>query len=445
MDWPGFDRRAAHPSPTGVNGADQTAVSARRARAPWHAASGPEWPARAHGDGEAPPGADARRARVLLWHLGRAGAGAKFTAELAKEMRANPGLEIAVAASRRSELEERSRALGLPTYAAPTFEGDKSAWRGKASAALGLARLPALTRGFRRLLAEGRIDVAMCTMPAVWDVAVVAALSRVPTRLVLVLHDAFLHPGDEYPMRQAILHRNARSADALVVLSDHVREQAVNALGYPAERVWKMPHGAFAYGDAPRPASHPRGARPLRLLFFGRIMPYKGLSHLLRACRALQEEGVPTDLTIAGSGNLEPYAGLLDRLHGVQVHNRWLDDAEIGSFMAASDFAVLPYTEASQSGVAATAYAAGRPVVATPVGGLAEQVIHGATGLLARDMSVEALADALRAFIEAPALLDRCAAGALDHAKGPLSWRRSAEVAAEAISAVLAAPRRGGR
>ncbi len=386
-----------------------------------------------------------QRASVLLWHLGRVGAGAKFTVELAKAMCENPELRIAVAASRSSELEVQSRALGIPTYAVRTFEGDKSTWRGKAAAVLGLARLPLLTREFRRLLTDSRVDVAICTMPAIWDMAMVAALSVVPTKLVLVLHDAFVHPGDEYPMRQTLLHRNVRLADALIVLSDHVREQATNNLGYPAERVWKMPHGAFTFGDAVRPSSHPRGARPLRILFFGRIMPYKGLGHLLRACHALQEKGIPTDLTIAGSGSLEPYAGLLDRLHSAQVHNRWLSDAEIGSLMAGSDFAVLPYTEASQSGVAATAYAAGRPVVATPVGGLAEQVVQGATGLLAQDMSVDALANAIEAFIKDPELLDRCAVGALYHAGDALSWRRSAEVAAETVSAVLAAPRRGRR
>ena len=280
-------------------------------------------------------------------------------------------------------------------------------------------------------------------MQAIWDAATLPSLSRGPTRSVMVLHDAFFHPGDEYPLRYAVLRRQIQAADALIVLSGHVRRQAIEAYGYPAERIWEMPHGAFGFGSGEvRPAVHPRGARPLRLLFFGRIVAYKGLDHLLRAQRLLRERGVEAEIVVAGSGSLEPHADLLAGLPGVEVHNRWLGDEEIAGFMAGADVAVLPYVEASQSGVAASAYAAGRPVVATPIGGLAEQVVDGETGLLARDMSVEALADAIRRFASDPELLDRCGAGALAHARHELSWRRSAEVVADVVAAVRAMPRR---
>lgn len=383
--------------------------------------------------------------RVLLWHWGRAGAGAKFTMELAREIKELPGLEVEVSGARGSDLHGLAPSLGVPIHDVSTFEGDRSSWRGKVAAALGLGRLPLNALGFRRLLAERRIDVALCTMQAIWDAATLPALLHGPTRSVLVLHDAFFHPGDEYPLRYAVLRRQIQAADALIVLSDHVRRQAIEAYGYPAERIWQMPHGAFDFGAGEVcPAAHPRGARPLRLLFFGRIVAYKGLDHLLRAQRLLRERGVEVEVVVAGSGSLEPYANLLQDLPGVEVRNRWLGDEEIASLMAGADVAVLPYVEASQSGVAATAYAAGRPVVATPIGGLAEQVAHGVTGLLARDMSVEALADVVQSLAENPALLDRLGTGALEHARGALSWRRSAEVVADVVAAVRAMPRRGG-
>lgn len=407
-------------------------------------ASAPSLVSSARGAGPA-PAADAATtpSRVLLWHWGRAGAGAKFTMELAREMKGLPGFEIEVSSARGSDLHALAPALGVPNHDVPTFEGDKSSWRGKAAAAFGMARLPLIARGFRRLLAERQIDVALCSMQAIWDAATLPALSRGPTRSVLVLHDAFFHPGDEYPLRYTVLRRQIQAADALIVLSGHVRRQAIEAYGYPAERIWEMPHGAFGFGsDEVRAAVHPRGARPLRLLFFGRIVAYKGLDHLLRAQRLLRERGVETEVVVAGSGSLGPYADLLAGLPGVEVHNRWLGDEEIAGFMAGADIAVLPYVEASQSGVAASAYAAGRPVVATPIGGLAEQVVDSETGLLARDMSAEALANAIQRFASDPELLDRCGAGALAHARHELSWRRSAEVVAEVVSAVRAMPRR---
>ena len=189
------------------------------------------------------------------------------------------------------------------------------------------------------------------------------------------------------------------------------------------------------------PAAHPRGARPLRLLFFGRIVKYKGLGHLLQAQRMLRERGVAVEIIVAGSGSLEPVAELLEGLQGVEVHNRWLSNQEVASFMAGTDAVVLPYVEASQSGVAATAFAAGRPVIATPIGGLTEQVVHRTTGLLAKDMSVEALADAIATFSGNADLFDHCAAAALAHARDDLSWQKSASVVAEVITRVRSMPR----
>ncbi|MFM8409025.1 MAG: glycosyltransferase, partial [Alphaproteobacteria bacterium] len=62
---------------------------------------------------------------------------------------------------------------------------------------------------------------------------------------------------------------------------------------------------------------------------------------------------------------------------------------------AASDVVVLPYRDGTQSGVVPLAWAHGRPVVTTAVGGLPEAVDDGATGLLVPPGDARALADAL--------------------------------------------------
>jgi glycosyltransferase involved in cell wall biosynthesis len=60
---------------------------------------------------------------------------------------------------------------------------------------------------------------------------------------------------------------------------------------------------------------------------------------------------------------------------------------------------VLPNLEASQSGVAATALGHGVPVIATPVGGVVEQIKDGETGLIAEAVSAEGVAGAMRRFL----------------------------------------------
>jgi len=83
------------------------------------------------------------------------------------------------------------------------------------------------------------------------------------------------------------------------------------------------------------------------------------------------------------------------------VENRWVPEDEVGALLGWSDALVLTYTEASQSGVAAAALAAGRRVVATRVGGLAEQLQHEPLATLCPP-DADALAAALRELIAAP-------------------------------------------
>ncbi len=79
-------------------------------------------------------------------------------------------------------------------------------------------------------------------------------------------------------------------------------------------------------------------------------------------------------------GEAESCAPGLAALPGVTVEPRWVPDSEIAGLVAAARAVVLPYREASQSGVLPIALALGVPVVATDVGGLAEQM--GGGGLL---------------------------------------------------------------
>jgi glycosyltransferase involved in cell wall biosynthesis len=72
--------------------------------------------------------------------------------------------------------------------------------------------------------------------------------------------------------------------------------------------------------------------------------------------------------------------------------------------MARFDAVVLAHVEASQSGVAAAALGHGLPVIATPSGGVVEQIDAEKTGIFASEVSAEALADAMSRFVQNPEL-----------------------------------------
>ena len=75
-------------------------------------------------------------------------------------------------------------------------------------------------------------------------------------------------------------------------------------------------------------------------------------------------------------------------------------DAEVEKYFSSSDLVVLPYEEATQSGIAQIAFGFGRPVVATRVGGLPEVVTDGKTGYVVPPMDPVALSDAVIRFFE---------------------------------------------
>jgi glycosyltransferase involved in cell wall biosynthesis len=104
------------------------------------------------------------------------------------------------------------------------------------------------------------------------------------------------------------------------------------------------------------------------------------------------------------------------------VENRWVPEGEIGALIAWADILVLPYKEASQSGVAPAAMAAGRYVVSTRVGGLVEQLGDNELATLCEPDTASLTAALRDVLATAPARVPRAAP-----ADPRLAWRDMAE------------------
>ena len=301
--------------------------------------------------------------RVLVWQWGRSGSGPKIAALLAEGLRACPGVSASLSLSTRAAILASANPphcdLPFRTYAG--FPG----LIGRALSA------PWLARELHRRLRAIRPDLAVCAMPGPLDLIMAWVLRRMPVPFVVIVHDADAHPGDGFPLQMWLQRRLCRSADRIAALSAHVGERLIaQGLADPnGQGLIRMTHPPLPY-DAPMRQD---SGGPLRLLFFGRLLPYKGLDLLDEALTIL---GPRDDIAVRviGAG---AESSVLDRLRtrpGVTVENRWVAEDEVGSVIAWADVLVLPYREASQSGIAAVALAAGRAVVATEVGGLREQL-----------------------------------------------------------------------
>lgn len=369
---------------------------------------------------------------VLVAYWGRFGAGEKLVQQLVPELRRDPRFSVALSLSRQVEGFAESSHLAPARWHISTFHGT-------AGLLVRSALLPVTMARFARFLVRQRIRAVVVVMPHVWDRALQWAARRVGVRWIVLAHDADQHPGEQLRLLDWLQSAEIRNADHVITLSRFVAEGVIRRHGLPASRVTPLFLPALHYPAAAKPATE-RPHRPFQLLFFGRLLPYKGVPLLLEAFRLLRRAGVAAELTVAGDGRIDASASLLEQ-PGLTIRQGWLDPAAIGELLADADLLVVPYIEASQSGVIAAAYGAGLPVVVTPVGGLAEQVVPEQTGLVAEATSAEAVAASLSRLIEDPGLYRRCRAGALQ-AGTTQGWDRFAASLGDAITATLVAPPR---
>jgi glycosyltransferase involved in cell wall biosynthesis len=358
--------------------------------------------------------------RVLIWQWGRRGAGPRFAAALKAGFQRLPGTEAVLSLSSRAEL--------LQGPDAPACEWPVGTYAGIAEFAMQWIRAPARISTLAAHIRSLRPDIAICGMAGPLDLLMATALHRAGVRFAVVVHDADSHPGDGFPLQMMLQRELSRRADALVSLTSHVAER-LTTQGLVRERdgrkrlLVRSRLPPFVFGPMP-PPPRAHGGR-LRLLSFGRLLPYKGLDLLAEALAALGPSA-EIEVRVVGSGPESADLTELRRL-GVTVENRWVPEGELAELIAWADVMVLPYREASQSGAAAAAIAAGRWILATRVGGMQEQ-LGGEAHVHFADPNAESVTQTIRALLATPA------AGASPGIDVPADWQAMAADLADALA-----------
>lgn len=251
------------------------------------------------------------------------------------------------------------------------------------------------TARLRRSLQRWRPDFVHLqdSVPNDMRLAVAAGLPGRP--YALTVHDPVIHPGDRVPPAwiRAVRRRLRRRAALIFVHSEALAEE-LRGTGDARGAVEVVPHGLT--GVPPRPLPE----RP-SLLFFGRISHYKGLDTLLDAMPLVWERLPEATLTIAGDGPLPEREVIADPR--VTLRHEHVPEAEVAGLFGAATCAVLPYRQASQSGVGSEAKRFGRAIVATRVGGLPE-LIDESCGRLVAPEDPAALAAAVVEVAGSPGL-----------------------------------------
>jgi len=215
--------------------------------------------------------------------------------------------------------------------------------------------------------------------------------------------------------------------DRVVIVPSNSTANQLIRLGY--RRVHVIPPG-IDY-ERLRSGSEAYGKRPHSIIYFGRIMRYKRIHHLIKALTKVAEEFPDVKLTIAGRAGSQRYLtqlhGLINRLNldkHVHIETNVPEGEKIRLLAEAQIYA----TASAREGWAITvieANACGTPAVGYDVPGLRDSIRHKETGVLVPPGDVEALAKALTVLLTDDCLRRKLSRNALEWSKR-FSWDRSA-------------------
>jgi len=291
---------------------------------------------------------------TALIYFGRHGGGVYLTRDYAKEILQGDH-RFVVMANSESDLMNEARSISIqifyPFSTPSIFEfllNPLSRYRFKGNV--------------KDFLLDKRVSHILVSMPHYTDLLVNKICRSLNIRTGIIIHDFKSHPGEFWPSRSSILRR-ARSFDQVFTLSNYIssqlhKEYAINSikLNFPVNEKAKS---QIVKGDA----------KFSYFLLVGRLKKYKGISKFLAEWQKLTPVGKP-NLLIAGRGA----SNFSD--DGVLTIDKWLTEGELIDVMRRSEGIILPYTEASQSGILDLSIQLNLNVFLFAVGGLSEQVAN---------------------------------------------------------------------
>ena len=263
---------------------------------------------------------------------------------------------------------------------------------------------------------------------------------------VVIVHKPYPTVSEDPAGERAARYRAFyESAARILTMSAFTREWMQARYQLPEERYVQLPHPHFqpllnqypGNGDLVRRLSEWAAGAPV-IAFLSNMRPEQGLDLLLSSLATIDSELADWRLLLVstGGGKREVKA-VEDRLAELGFRGRcWCrwdtySPSDLGAYLEAASLVVAPYRYATQSGVLALAAGAGRPVVATRVGGLPEMVRPGINGEL---IPAGNSAELARAIVGVIGRLARYHQGARTCRDELFCPRKAAELVADAVA-----------
>jgi glycosyltransferase involved in cell wall biosynthesis len=182
------------------------------------------------------------------------------------------------------------------------------------------------------------------------------------------------------------------------------------------------------------------------MLFFGNIAPYKGLDILISALvRVPNIEDYRLIIAGRAKGSELYWKKIKEQIERSNLRAcviekiQYIPDEQVELYFKAADLLVLPYNHVFQSGVLFLGYSFGLPVVATDVGAMREDIVHGKTGFVCPAQDPGELACAIETYFSSNLFkeLEHRRREIRDFANEQYSWEKVASVSGKVYSALV--------
>ncbi len=294
---------------------------------------------------------------------------------------------------------------------------------------------------YLKLLRRVDPDIVHIQEPLNYKLLAFLCLTRRPK--VLTVHDVLIHPGNDADTVKGwqvwVMGKIRRHlASGIILHGRSLKRLFMKVYGRNPDDLFVVPIGSL-FSFVPDDSVPPPEEEPHTVLFFGRIEAYKGLKYLIESEPRVSERISDYKIIVAGRG--EDLDRLKPRIAGnprFEIHDRFLPNEEVALYFQRSSVVVLPYLEASQSGVTPMAFAFGKPVIVTDVGSLSEMVENDVTGIVLPPRDVDALTAAIMKLLSDGEERRRLGQNAARAAREDLSWNRAASLTIEAYRRTIA-------
>jgi glycosyltransferase involved in cell wall biosynthesis len=275
----------------------------------------------------------------------------------------------------------------------------RSTRKGLSDALRFAGQLPPQAATIARLVQKHRADVVYVNGPRVLAAAALGRLGR-----PLIYHAHWMPP---QRAASSFAHSLLRWSRASVIAPSRLAAEWLQT-SVASDRVFTIYNGVAGPFSGPVPRD-----RIASVAVLGRISPEKGQLEFVRAARIVSERIRGLRFIVCGAplfSERRYFDEVRAEANGSVQFESWTE--EVPGFLAGIDLLVVPSLNDNLPRVILEAFAAGVAVLAFDAGAIPELVEHGQTGLLVRERTAEALAQAILVAIAKPDTLNDLAARA---------------------------------